>query len=74
LPRDSVEFNTGLSDLRGQMTLLEEAIEDTQPYVYVSFQNIIFSVIWIAVIMLIFSLLKRGSQRMKEYEKKYNEL
>ena len=71
LPRDSVEFNTGLSDLRGQLTLLEDAIEDTQPYVYVSFQNIIFSVIWIVIIMLIFSLLKRGSQRIKEYEKKY---
>ncbi len=74
LSKDSVEFNTGLSDLRGQLTLLEDAIEETQPYVYVSFQNIVFSIIWIAVIMLIFSLLKRSSQRMKEYEKRYSEV
>ncbi len=74
LPRDSVEFNTGLGNIRAQMTILEDSIEETQPYVYVSFQNIVFSVIWIAVIMLIFSLLKRGSQRIKEYEKRYNKL
>jgi len=73
LSKDSVEFNTGLSDLRGQLAILEDAIEEAEPYVYVSFQNIVFSIIWIAVLMLIFTLLKRGSQRIKEYEQRYNE-
>ncbi|MEM4237941.1 MAG: glycosyltransferase, partial [Candidatus Nitrosocaldaceae archaeon] len=72
LQKDSVEFNTGLSDLRGQLTLLEDSIEEAQPYVYASFQNIVFSIIWIAVIMMIFSILKRSSNKIKEYEK-YNQ-
>lgn len=72
LQKDSVEFNTGLSDLRGQLALLEDSIEEAQPYVYASFQNIVFSIIWIVVIMSIFSILKRGSKKIKEYEK-YNQ-
>ncbi|MFQ5920450.1 MAG: cellulose synthase family protein [Nitrososphaerales archaeon] len=69
VPRDSEEFNTGLLDVRGQMATMEEHILDAQPYVYVSFQNVVLSAIWIAVIMLIFTLMKRGKEKMQEYEK-----
>ncbi len=69
LQRNTEEFNTGLMDVRGQMTVLEEAILEAQPYVYVSFQNIVLSSIWIAVILLIFTVMKRGKEKMQEFEK-----
>jgi len=69
LPRDSDAFNTGLSDVRGEMAALMEHILEAQPYVYVSFQNVIMSAIWIAVLMMIFTVMKRGKEKLQEFEK-----
>lgn len=69
LPRDSEAFNTGLADVRGELAGLEYQIIQAQPYVYVSFQNVVLSSIWIGVIMLIFTLMKRSKERLEEYEK-----
>jgi cellulose synthase/poly-beta-1,6-N-acetylglucosamine synthase-like glycosyltransferase len=69
LPRDSAEFNTGMGDIRGGMQALNDNILEATPYVYVSFQNVIMSAIWIGVLMLIFTVMKRGKERMQEYEK-----
>ena len=69
LPRESEAFNTGLLDVRGEMAILEKQIIEAQPYVYVSFQNVVLSSIWIGVLMMIFTLMKRGQQKLKEYEK-----
>jgi hypothetical protein len=69
LPRDSEEFNTGLLVIKAQMNELEEQILETQPYVYVSFQNVIMSAIWIAVLMMIFTVMKRGKEKIQEFEK-----
>jgi hypothetical protein len=68
-PRNTEEFNTGLMDARGQMTVLEESIVEAQPYVYVSFQNVLLSAVWIAVILLIFAAMKRGKAKMQEFDK-----
>jgi hypothetical protein len=69
LPRDSEQFSTGLLDVREGLTWLEEAILEAQPYVYVSFQNVILSAIWIGVLLMIFTVMKRGKERLQEFEK-----
>ncbi|MFQ5941354.1 MAG: hypothetical protein ACE5KA_06630 [Nitrososphaerales archaeon] len=69
VPRDSESFNTGLLDVRTEMIALEKHIMEAQPYVYVSFQNVVLSSIWIGVLMMIFTLMKRGKQKLEEYEK-----
>ena len=69
LSRDSVAFNTGLMDVRGELTTLEEQITTVQPYVFVSFQNLILSVLWIAIILAIFTFMKRGKEKAMAYEK-----
>lgn len=69
LPRDSEAFSTGLADVRAELASLEKHIIEAQPYVYVSFQNVVLSSIWIGVIMLIFTLMKRGKEKLQEYEK-----
>lgn len=69
LPRDSEAFNTGLNDVRAEMAVLEKQIIEAQPYVYVSFQNVVLSSIWIGVLMMIFTLMKRSKEKLQEYEK-----
>ena len=69
LPRDGAAFNTGLGDVRGELSILETQIDAAQPYVYASFQNVVLSSIWIAIIMMIFTILKRGKAKLEEYEK-----
>jgi len=41
---------------------------DATPYMYVSFSNIVFSSLWIAAILGIFTILKRKKDRLKSYE------
>lgn len=69
MSRDTEAFHTGLLVVKGEITALEQQIILAQPYVYVSFQNVVLSSIWIAVIMLIFTFMKRGKERLEEYEK-----
>ncbi|MGC2426056.1 MAG: cellulose synthase family protein [Nitrososphaeraceae archaeon] len=61
-------YNTGLEDIHGSIKTLETNLEEATPYLYVSFTNILLSVIWIAVIMFIFTLMKKGRAKFKEYE------
>jgi len=68
LPRDSEAFNTGMSDVRGQLAQLEDNIREAVPYVYVSFQNVVLSAIWITVILAIFTLMKRSKARIERLE------
>ncbi len=68
LPRDSVEYSTGFGQVQGSITALGQNILEAEPYVYVSFQNVMMSAIWIGVILMIFTLMKRGKAKMQEYE------
>jgi cellulose synthase/poly-beta-1,6-N-acetylglucosamine synthase-like glycosyltransferase len=61
-------YNTGLEDIHGSIKILETNLEDATPYLYVSFTNVLLSAIWIAVIMFIFTLMKKGRAKFKEYE------
>ncbi|MEM2759712.1 MAG: hypothetical protein QXU32_06235 [Nitrososphaerales archaeon] len=68
VPRDNEAFNTGLQDVRLELIELVKHIIEAQPYVYVSFQNVVLSAIWIGVLLMIFTLMKRGKEKLKEYE------
>ncbi len=72
IPKDSEAFNTGMGDVRAQLATLEKNIEDAIPYVYVSFQNVIMSAIWVTVIIAIFALMKRGKAKIEMFEEMEN--
>ena len=61
-------YNTGLEDIHGSIKILETNLEDATPYLYVSFTNVLLSAIWIAVIIFVFTLMKKGRAKFKEYE------
>jgi len=64
VPKDSSAYHTGMLDMNARATLLKENIMDATPYMYVSVSNIVFSTIWIAVIIGIFSVLKRKKDQL----------
>ena len=68
VPTDSAAFHTGITDIRDRAQVLQENLADVIPYMYVSFSNIIFSSIWIAALLVIFAVLNRKKQQMKEYD------
>ena len=68
VPTDSAAFHTGITDIRERAEVLQENLADAIPYMYVSFSNIIFSSIWIAALLVIFAVLNKKKQQMKEYD------
>ena len=55
-----------MMDLNNRADLLRQNIMDATPYMYVSLANVFSSIIWIAVIIGIFSALKRKRTQLKE--------
>ena len=68
VPKDSAAFHTGMMDIHDRSMIIQENLQDAVPYMYVSVSNIIFSVAWIAVIIVIFAVLKRKQEGMKKYD------
>jgi hypothetical protein len=68
LELDSAAYNTGLADLRNSIKIIESNLIEATPYLYVSSINIILSAIWIAIILFIFTIMKRGRAKFNEYE------
>ena len=68
VPTDSAAYHTGITDIRDRANVLQENLADAIPYMYVSFSNIIFSSIWIAALLVIFAVLNKKKQQMKEYD------
>ncbi|MFZ9006094.1 MAG: glycosyl transferase, partial [Nitrosopumilaceae archaeon] len=64
VPRDSSAYHTGMLDINARSTILKENIMDATPYMYVSVSNIVFSTMWIAVIIGIFAALKRKKDQL----------
>jgi cellulose synthase/poly-beta-1,6-N-acetylglucosamine synthase-like glycosyltransferase len=68
VPQDSSSFHTGMSTMHEQAFQLRLHLLDATPYMYVSFTNVLFSAIWVGVIMGIFAILKRKKERLKSFE------
>jgi len=68
VPKDSAAFHTGMMDIHDRSMVIQENLQDAVPYMYVSVSNIIFSIAWIAVIIVIFAILKKKKEGMKKYD------
>ncbi|MDH3204291.1 MAG: glycosyltransferase family 2 protein [Nitrosopumilus sp.] len=66
VPKDSSAYHTGMLDINDRASSLRTNIMDATPYAYASVENILFSTIWIAAIIGIFSALKRKKEHLKE--------
>jgi len=66
IPQDNSAYHTGMLDINNRADLLRQNIMDATPYMYVSIANVFSSIIWIAVIIGIFTALKRKRTQLKE--------
>ena len=66
IPQDNSAYHTGMLDINDRASLLRLNIMDATPYMYVSIANVFSSIIWIAVIIGIFTALKRKRTQLKE--------
>ncbi len=65
----STEYNTGMYDIHASIGGIQKQLVDATPYLYVSFTNIMLSAVWIAVILALFAIMRRGRARFRqEYE------
>mgnify|MGYP006417050501 FL=1 len=66
LSKDNSAYHTGMLDINDRALLLKINIMDATPYMYVSPANMMFSVIWIVVIIGIFTILKRKKEQFQK--------
>jgi hypothetical protein len=55
-------------DIHVSLEIIQQDMIDAMPYLYVSFTNIMLSVVWIATILVLFALIRRGRARLREQE------
>jgi hypothetical protein len=65
---NSAAYGTGLEELHSSIKIIESNLQEATPYTYASITNILLSVLWIVVIMMIFAAMRRGRSKLKEYE------
>lgn len=69
MDRYSAEYNTGMEDMHASLKAMQEDLLDAMPYMYVSFTNIMVSIVWIAIILGLFAVMRRGRAKFRqEYE------
>jgi TRAP-type C4-dicarboxylate transport system permease small subunit len=64
----STEYNSGMLDIHVSLDFIQQDMIDAMPYLYVSFTNIMLSAVWIAIILALFAIIRRGRARFREEE------
>ncbi len=64
--KDNSAYHTGMLDINSRASILKINIMDATPYMYVSPENMMFSVVWIAAIIGIFAALKRKKDQLSK--------
>jgi len=68
IPKTNPAYYTGMLDINDRALSLKINVMDATPYMYVSPANIMFSVIWVASILGIFTALKRKKEQLKRID------
>lgn len=68
LEQHSSAYSTGMNDIHMTIISLERDIVDAMPYMYVSTTNMAISIVWIAIILGLFAVMRRGKSRIQEFE------
>ncbi len=65
VPSDSSAYHTGMIDINGRAVLLKNNIADATPYMYVSYWNVVYAVLWIGAIIGVFAILKKRKEQFR---------
>ena len=64
----SSAYSTGMNDIHVTLVAMQKDIIDAIPYMYVSTTNMAISAVWIAIILGLFTVMRRGKSRFQEFE------
>ena len=64
--KDNSAYHTGMLDINSRASILKINIMDATPYMYVSPENMMLSVVWLAAIIGIFAALKRKKDKLSK--------
>lgn len=64
----SSAYSAGMSDIHVTLNAMQKDIIDAIPYLYVSTTNMAISTVWIAIILGLFAVMRRGKSRFQEFE------
>jgi hypothetical protein len=64
----SSAYSTGMNDIHVTLVSMQKDIVDAMPYMYVSTTNMAISVVWIAIILGLFTVMRRGKSKFQEFE------
>ncbi len=64
----SSAYSAGMSDIHVTLNAMQKDIIDAMPYLYVSTTNMAISTVWIAIILGLFAVMRRGKSRFQEFE------
>ena len=62
---DNAAYHTAMLDINYRAMLLKTNISDATPYMYVSYWNVAYSILWIVAIVGIFAVLKRKKEQIQ---------
>ncbi len=68
ISKDNSAFHTGMLDINDRAELLKTNVMDSTPYMYVSPENMMMSVVWVAVVIGIITLLKRKKEQLQKID------
>jgi len=68
ISKDNSAFHTGMLDINDRAELLKTNVMDSTPYMYVSPENMMMSVVWVAVVIGIIILLKRKKEQLQKID------
>jgi len=63
----SSAYSTGMADMHLSLQSIQGNIVEAMPYMYVSTTNVAVSVVWIATIIGLFAVMRRGRSKYQEY-------
>ncbi|HEY9387824.1 MAG TPA: glycosyltransferase [Nitrososphaeraceae archaeon] len=56
-------YNTALEDIHGSIKIIESNLTEAEPYLYASLGNILFSAVWIGIILCVFALIRKNKAK-----------
>ena len=68
ISKDNSAYHTGMLDINDRAELLKTNVMDSTPYMYVSPANMMMSVVWVAVVIGIITLLKRKKEQLQKID------
>jgi predicted secreted protein with PEFG-CTERM motif len=68
ISKDNSAYHTAMLDINDRAELLKINVMDSTPYMYVSPANMMMSVVWVAVVIGIITLLKRKKEQLQKID------